>query len=121
MALHIEQRRIIVRKEKISYSFYVAGVQFHELKKCINEIHEGDELQIAIETDERVLKHDSNAVKIIFDGEESVYMVGFVPMKRDLSVKVTVLLELGKAKCTVLEVTPTAKTWEQLKVRIEEV
>ena len=107
-----------MRKEKISYSFYVAGVQFHELKKCINQIHADDELTLRPDPTN---KYDPNAVEIIFEGEESVHMVGFVPAKQDLSAKISSLLEITELKCTVLEVTPTAKTWEQLKVRIEEV
>ena len=104
--------------EKQAFEFYVAGVQFHELKKCINEIQVGDTLEISPDPTN---KFDPNAVEIIFCGEEAVHMVGFVPAKKDLSAKIASLTELMELKCTVLEVTPTAKTWEQLKVRIEEV
>ena len=105
-------------EEKKRFTFYVAGVQFHELKHCINQIHADDELTLHPDPTN---KFDPNAVEIIFEGEESVHMVGFVPAKQDLSAKISSLSEIMELKCTVLEITPTAKTWEQLKVRIEEV
>jgi hypothetical protein len=103
-----------------TYEFYVAGVQFHDLKTCIGEIKEGDQLNL--ENDPENI-YDSNAVKIQYcretsDGVESI-MTGFVPKK--FSASVTAAMIIAEQKCVVTQLNPSAKHWEQLKVRIKEV
>lgn len=98
-----------------SFEFYVAGVKFHELKHCINEVKVGDILMMVLEPSN---KYDPNAVRLEFSGENRVYMVGYVPAKMSASVSASIMT--GSPKCTVTEVNPTNKSWEQLKVEIVE-
>ena len=100
------------------YNFHVAGVQHHKLSTCIKEISKGDSL---ILTPEPTNRFDPNAVRITFysidKGEE--VMLGYVPAaKGDLSSKVSADLMVGSLSCSVLNLNPEAKTWEQLEVGI---
>lgn len=107
-----------MNEEKESlFEFYVAGVKFHELKTCIDEISAGDILEMISEPEN---KYDSNAVRLEFPSPEQnkQVMVGYVPAK--FSAEVTAYLSIGDLECIVTEVNPGNKTWEQLKVAIEE-
>lgn len=103
--------------EDVKYEFYVAGVQFHELKNCISRISEG----MALELDpEPTNQYDPNAVaiKVAFD-EDDIFMIGYVPKK--ISAEVSADLEIGDLDCIVTELNPSAKPWEQIKVALMEV
>lgn len=107
--------------EKVSYEFYVAGVQHHKLHTCIKEVQVGDVLTLVPEPSN---KYDPNAVRIEFASvnQGTEIMVGYVPAKQqDLSAKVSAALMIKDLKCTVIELVPEENPWKQLKVRIEEV
>ena len=98
---------------KVTHSFYIAGVQFHELKTIIRDLGEGDGLTLIPEPTN---KYDPNAVRIEHDN----VMTGFVPKK--FSSEVSATLEIGKdLECVLVEVNKNAKPWEQAKVEIREV
>jgi len=91
------------------YEFYVAGVKFHELHKCIDNIKVGDSLPMEPEPTN---KYDPNAIKLHFGD----FMVGYVPAK--LSADVSAELSIRPLICVVTEVNPAEKPWAQLKVAI---
>ena len=103
------------------FEFYVAGVQHHKLKECIEEIKEGDALILVAEPSNQ---YDPNAVRVEFSSlnQDRDIMLGYVPAaKGDYSSKVSAALMIMNLKCTVLEINPEAKSWERLKVAIEEI
>ena len=100
------------------YEFFVAGVQHHKLKTCINEINVGDKLSLIIEPTN---KYDPNAVRIEYESlerNESI-MIGYVPAK--LSPSVSALFITSILECEVLELNKDNKPWQQIKVGIREV
>ena len=100
------------QERKDLYTFYVAGVQFHELKKCIQNVKEDDVLTI---NPEPTNKYDPNAIRIEFNE----FMIGYVPKK--FSSEVSAALEVNEdLVCIVDEVNPENKPWEQLRVSIVE-
>lgn len=103
------------------YQFHVAGVQFHQLKTCINEVKVGDILQLVPEPSN---KWDPNAVRIEFYSVDkgTNIMLGHVPSKKgDYASKVTADISIGtKLRAEVVALNPQAKTWEQLEVAIYE-
>ena len=104
--------------EETKHEFYVAGVKYHNLKTCIKEIEVGAILTM---TPEPSNKYDPNAVRLEFPslGLGQEIMVGYVPAK--ISASISAALMVSKLKCEVIEVSPEKKTWEQLKVVIEEI
>jgi hypothetical protein len=91
-------------------TFYIAGVQHHELHEVIEDLAEGDELDLICEPEN---KFDPNAVRIESDGT----MLGYVPKK--FSAEVSAALEIGHdLECCITKLTPTAKPWEQCEVSI---
>jgi len=106
------------RDEKVLNEFYVAGVKFHHLMDCIDEIETGDCLALRLEPEN---KYDSNAIAIEFvRGDGSVVMTGYVPRK--FSAQTTAKITVGKAVfCEVTEINKGAKPWERLKVALKEV
>lgn len=102
---------------KTTHEFFIAGVQFHELKSVINDLSEGDNLTIIPEPSN---KFDPNAVRIEYLGKDySSTMLGFVPKK--FSSEVTAALEVGKElECILVKLNKSAKPWEQAKVEIRE-
>ena len=118
-----------------SWEFFIAGVQHHNSKECIDEMKEGDYLTL---TPEPTNKYDSNAVCIEFthqtiegsieniDGiEEEIgadydkVMLGYVPAK--LSPTITAAIITSKVTCQVIKLDKQAKSWERIRVKIEEV
>ncbi|MBU2346558.1 MAG: HIRAN domain-containing protein [Gammaproteobacteria bacterium] len=118
-----------------SWKFFVAGVQHHNLKKCIDEMKEGDYLSLIPEPTN---KYDTNAVRIEFiyqtiegsienidgveeevDAEYDEVMIGYVPAK--LSPMVTAAIITSKVTCQITKLDKQAKAWERIKVKIEEV
>jgi len=91
-------------------TFFIAGVQHHQLYKVIDKIEVGTVLEMNPVDDN---KFDPNAVELVF-GET---MCGFVPMK--FSAEITGLLEVNDdLKCTVSVLNRDAKPWEQCKVEV---
>jgi len=97
--------------------FYIAGVQFHQLKSCIKSLKEGDNLSLVPEPSN---KYDPNAVRIEFNDADESYMTGFVPKK--FSSEVAAAITVGKQlECVITQLNPSAKTWEMCEVEIKEV
>ena len=97
------------------WDFYIAGVKFHEAKKCMKDLHVGDFIQL---TCEPTNQYDKNAVRIECAVNQDCFMLGYVPKK--FSAEVTrAMMDLNLC-CQVLEVNPENDTWTQLKVRVME-
>lgn len=105
-------------ERKALYEFHVAGVQHHQLHTCIKELKVGQTLALTAEPSNRF---DPNAVRIEYNSvdQDKTIMLGYVPKaKGDYSSKVSAALMIRRLRCEVLELSPEAKTWEQLKVGI---
>ena len=101
------------KMNKPRLGFYVAGVQYHEIHKCLKEMEVGDSLQM---TPEPTNKYDPNAVRIEFED----VMIGYVSAK--ISAEVTALIEsVDEVTCQIIELNKDEKPWKQVKVVIEEV
>ena len=100
------------------YEFYIAGVQHHKLKTCINEVEVGDILTMVAEPTN---KYDPNAIRLEFQSLEqgASIMVGYVPGKISASVSATMVV--SDLFCEVIELTRDEKPWKQIKVAIKEV
>jgi len=96
-------------KMEILASFFVAGVQFHELRTVSAEIKEGAILDLVLEPTN---KYDPNAVRIEYEGT----MLGYVPKK--FSSTVAGNLTVGPVLCHVKTINMNKKTYEQLFVEI---
>ena len=104
-------------ERKVLYEFYVAGVQHHDLRKCITKLNVNDILLILPEPTN---VHDLNAVKIMYRADTHLYiMLGYVPAR--LSPQVNATMFVKDVQCRIVSVVPENKPWEQLKVAIEEV
>ncbi len=104
-----------------SREFYIAGVQFHEIDQCINDLEVGMELHLWPDPDN---KYDPNAVEIrhVKKGDstyEPTVMIGFVPKKFAGEVAAAHSIDSNKLTCKITELTPSAKPWERIKVIIE--
>lgn len=100
-------------------SFYIAGVQFHQLKNIIGDIEVDQALELILEPSN---KFDPNAVRIEhFDFVEGEYtMCGYIPKK--FSAEVNALISIGTPlECVIVELNRNAKPWEMCKVDIREV
>jgi len=98
------------KSREVIRTFFIAGVQHHQLYKVIDKIEVGTELKMNPVDDN---EYDPNAVELLFEGT----MCGFVPMK--FSPQITGLLEINDdLKCTVSFLNKEAKPWEQCKVEI---
>jgi len=93
-------------------SFYVAGVQFHELDRVIDRLTEGSELNLVEEHDN---KYDPYAVAIYFDHVQ----VGYVP--KSMSHEITNALYEYFLECKVIMINKEARPWDRLLVEIVEV
>ncbi len=118
-ALHgINYNQGYVKENKMaeqSWEFYIAGVQHHEAKTVINNLKVGDLLYMIPEPTN---KFDPNAIRLIHSTpEEGNTMLGFV--KGKLSADIAAFMEVeDNVKCEIIELTPSAKPWEQIKVKI---
>jgi len=103
---------------KVTHSFYIAGVQFHDLKTVIDVIKEGDHFVLIPDPTN---KYDPNAVEIKhIDKDYDEIFLGFVPKK--FSSEVAAALEIGKVlECVLVKLNKAAKPWEQAKVEIREI
>lgn len=100
------------------YEFFIAGVQHHKLKTCINEVNVGDKLSMVLEPTN---KYDPNAVRLEFQSlerNESI-MIGYVPAK--ISASVNALMTTSILECEVIELSKEEKPWKQIRVGIKEV
>jgi len=97
--------------------FFVAGVKFHDYRSILNDVSEGNTLQLIPDPTN---KFDPNAVQIYFDNGDKAAFIGFVPKK--FSSEISALLEVGiDLECTLTGFAKDAKTWEIFKVEIKEV
>lgn len=97
--------------------FYIAGVQFHDMKRAIRHLSEGQSLQLVLEPTN---KYDPNAVRIEHSEHDESFMLGYAPKK--LSSEIAAMIEMGKhLECKIVELNPNEKPWNQCKVEIREV
>jgi hypothetical protein len=97
--------------------FFIAGVQFHELKTIIDKLEVGNYLQL---TPEPTNKFDPNAIRIECFTADGDIMCGYVPKK--FSSEIAALISIGtNLECEITELNKNAKPWEQCKVVIKEV
>ena len=107
---------MVITANKQVFEFYVAGVQHHSIKDVMDELSDGIEL---LTIPEPTNQYDATAVQIIFDSIEQngQVMLGYVPGK--LSADVTKFLKKSILPiCEITMLTPEAKPWQQLKVKI---
>ncbi len=91
-------------------TFFIAGVQHHPgMKEAIKNLKIGTVLDLIPDPEN---KFDPNAVRI----EHIENMLGYVPMK--ISAEVSGIMEIEELSCTIIELNPTAKPWEQCKVTV---
>lgn len=90
-------------------SFFVAGVQFHELRNVASQIKDGMNLQLVAEPTN---KYDSNAVRIEFENT----MLGYVPKK--FSSMIAGIMTVEPVTCIVKTINMSKKTYEQLFVEL---
>lgn len=99
-------------------TFYIAGVQFHQMHKVLNFLEVEDILQL---TPEPTNEYDPNAVRIEkprMSGES--VMLGYVPRK--FSSEVSAAIAIGKhLECRIKTLNKSARPWEQCEVEIKEV
>lgn len=103
---------------KLTHKFFIAGVQFHQLKSVIDDLFEGEDLTLIPEPSN---KFDPNAVRIelVTWTDPPSVMLGFVPKK--FSSEVAAALEIGKVlECVLVKLDKGAKIWEQAEVEIRE-
>ena len=104
------------KKMEEKFKFYIAGVKFHQAKSCLSRLEDGMILSMVPEPDN---KYDNNAVQLIAEIEDDVFMLGYVPGK--ISASVSAFLEYAEEPiCELIKVDPKAKTWEQLECVIGE-
>lgn len=103
---------------KDSWEFYVAGVKFHRLRDCIDEMKEGETISMEPEPTN---KFDPCAVRLLHDSEElGRLMIGFVPS--NYSPQVSAFLATADAPvCEITGVYPEKQPWNMLKVKIYDV
>lgn len=101
----------MTEEKEFAYTFYVAGVKFHELHTVIKEVRVGEVLTLEPEPDN---SYDPNAIKITRDE----VMLGYVPAK--IAASVLASIEVGDVSCVVLEVNTDESPWKQLRVGIKE-
>lgn len=98
----------------VLYTFYIAGVQYHDINSVINSLKKDTRLQLVAEPTN---KYDPNAVRIEYVGDKEDTMLGYVP--RRFSSEISAAIELGKPlECVITHIDPKAKPWEKCKVEI---
>ena len=108
-----EEVREKQEETKPIHSFYIAGVQHHQMHSVLKDLEEGQTLHLVLEPTN---KYDPNAVRIEHKGT----MLGFVPRK--FSSGVTAMVTVGKTlECVIAALNKTGKPWEMCKVEIREV
>lgn len=96
-------------------TFFIAGVQHHQLRDVIDDLSEGDFLDLVPEPTN---KFDPNAVRIEHEGT----MCGYVPRKFSSEVMAAIDLASEDAPiiCQISAIDPDAKTWEMCEVTVME-
>lgn len=107
---------------KVTHKFFIAGVQFHEMKDVIGDLKVGDQLHLEPEPEN---KYDPNAIKIEHcvankdDLNVKSTVLGFVPKK--FSSEVSASLEIGnKLECVISFLDGRLKPWEMCEVEIRD-
>jgi len=112
-----KERRKAMSEQSNVKTFFIAGVQFHQMKTVLNEMSVGDNLLLVPEPTNRF---DPNAVQIIYARHDKEVMCGFVPKK--FSAEVSAWFEAGlKLECVILTLDIKAPTYEQCMVEIREI
>lgn len=100
----------------MEHEFYIAGVQHHEYKQCLDFMEDGINLKLIPEP-ENIF--DPNAVRIIYSYEsDDATMLGYVPAK--LSPSVLAMIEIfDNVECTLTTFNKDSKPWEMFQVTIK--
>ena len=108
----------VTTMEESKWEFFIAGVQFHQLKTIIDKLEVGQNFELILEPTN---KFDPNATRIeYFTVDHEQVMCGYVPKK--FSAEVSALLAIGTPlECIIIKLNRNAKPWEQCKVEIKEV
>lgn len=101
-----------------SFKFYIAGVQHHDAKDVLNEMAEGEMLEIVPEPTN---KYDPNAIRLHYDSVvlSREVMLGYVPKKKSAEVA-DFLKNADTPICKVTNFEPSAPVWNMIKVEIGE-
>jgi hypothetical protein len=106
---------------KKSWEFYVAGVAFHELDRCIDDIEdslaneEKVELKMVLEPTN---KFDRNATQLVYPSFNGELMIGYVPAKISAQVAESIKSEKFTMMCEVKKVDREESPWRKCKVII---
>ena len=93
-----------------TWSFNIAGVQYHDYKRVLNSIKVGDKLRMIPEPTN---KYDPNAVQLHFGN----IFLGFVPGK--ISSDISAFLEYAEEPtCLITNFNKAGKPWEMFTVSI---
>jgi len=91
-------------------NFYVAGMKYHKGIMEINDVYEGEEVELVLEPNN---KYDEFAVVITWES----HMMGYVP--KTISRTISTLIQNGiKLEASVSSVDVHAESYEMLKVEI---
>ena len=94
-------------------TFKLAGAKFHNLHKVLEQVEEGDGLDLVPEPDN---KYDPNAIKVLWEGT----MIGYIP--RVFSAEVAGLLESGaELGARIDRLNKDAKPWDQVTLIVEDI
>jgi len=95
-------------------TFYVAGVQHHNIKDCVEEMEKGDQLNLVAEPENCF---DSSAVRIEYSGRERSTMIGYVPRKFSKTVALALLNR--DISCTLIELDSDRVPWEMCRITVK--
>lgn len=98
------------------FKFHIAGVQYAEASECADELEEGMELALIPEPEN---PYDVNAIKIVYEGEDCEYRLGYVPAKKSAEVG-AFLITADEPQCLLTKISRAAKTWERYFVEISD-
>ena len=100
-----------------TYEFYVAGMKFHQYPRVKHLIKEGNEVLLVPDPENQ---YDPHAVKIIYPKGGKLIILGHVPMKKDLSLKVSreINKSISPAKGTVTYHGLESPSYQALKIKV---
>ena len=103
--------------ESKTYEFYVAGMKFHQYPRVKPFIKEGDKVLLIPDPENQ---YDPNAVKIIYPRGDEFFMLGHVPMKKDLSKKISkeISKSISPAKGTITYHGLDSPFYQALKIEV---
>ena len=102
-------------EEITKWEFYVAGVQHHEIYKCLKDMEVGDNLLLRPEPTNRF---DSNAIRIEYMLDDIFLMIGYVPGKISMWIAEAINRPGKTTTCKIIELNKEEKPWKQIKVVI---